>query len=133
MSAPYDREGCEDRNFEVTLKGEIITRIEGAQAGSAQVFIYTKSGRKFEMYHSQDCCECVQIRAVYGDVRSVIESELEIVSETIVDKYPTIGESSTLTVYHLSSAYYSDGLTIEWFGTSNGYYSESVSFIEHLT
>ena len=130
----YDRPGSVDSNFEVALVGETIASIVGCEVGSESIVITTQSGRKFELYHSQDCCESVMVRAVYGDPKDLVGITIQRAVEKVVDDYPRFGGSSTLTVFTLSDSeapYHDPLLTVEWLGESNGYYSESVSFIEY--
>ena len=116
-----------DSNFAVALKGETITEIIGAEEGSKEVTILTKSGRRFQLYHQQDCCEHVSIQLIGGSVEDILNQEVTEATEIITD-YPS-GESATKTIFGLKANY--STLVIEWLGQSNGYYSESVSFVEH--
>jgi hypothetical protein len=116
-----------DSNFAVVLKGEIITEILGAKEDSKLVNIKTKSGRHFVLYHDQDCCEVVKIDSVKGDLEYILNHEVTKATELIVSGYPS-SESATKTIFGIEANYSS--FVIEWIGESNGYYSESVSFME---
>lgn len=96
------------------------------------------SGRKFTMFHEQDCCESVVVDDIQGNIERAL-------SETIIDAteysrppsndLPNIkeecgDESCTWTFYTIRTQ--SETIVIRWYGSSNGYYSESVSFFEEV-
>ena len=33
-------------------------------------------GSEYRMYHEQDCCECVEIKEIHGDIRDLIDSPI---------------------------------------------------------
>lgn len=113
------------------LKGLTIASIEGAEKGSDEIKIRTTDGREFAMYHSQDCCESVSVEDVVGDVKdligyTILEAE-EVVNPDDAPKNDYY-ESYTWTFYKIGTI--KGRVTIRWFGGSNGYYGESVSFVE---
>ena len=117
-----------DSNFAVALIGEHLISVEGLKVGSTEVIFKTASGRTFKMYHEQDCCESVNVTRhstpyTYGEGLAVKEA-----TEKIEQNIPA-SESATRTTFCINGGSYS-GFFIEWVGESNGYYSESVSFVE---
>jgi hypothetical protein len=52
----------------------------------------------------------------------------EVSSEKIPDHYDTYYDSSTWTFYKFATM--KGSVTVRWLGTSNGYYSEGVSYEE---
>lgn len=112
------------------LKGKVITEIEGLKKDENEVYIKTSDGSVYKMYHEQDCCESVWIEDVYGDVEDLIGSPILIAEECT--NAEDLGElldsdySHTWTFYKLATA--KGYVDIRWYGTSNGYYSESVDF-----
>jgi hypothetical protein len=110
------------------LQGDIILDIQGCEVGSDEIFIVTYSGYKYRMYHEQDCCECVTVEDVCGDINDIIGQRVEVAEERTEDggydedQY----ESSTYTFYCLRTM--KGSLDIRWCGHSNGYYSERVDF-----
>lgn len=91
----------------------------------ALVFI-CDDGTIFEMSHSQDCCESVNIDDIVGDLEDLIGSP--IVEAEEVSECTSLYESETWTFYKIGTL--KGGVHIRWYGTSNGYYSEDVYFGE---
>ena len=93
------------------------------------------SGREFLMQHDQDCCEEVGVESVTGCVARAVG---EVITDAVVhtnkdepgraDEHGYIAESHTWTYYTIRTQ--SETIVIRWYGSSNGYYSEEVSFYE---
>jgi hypothetical protein len=65
------------------LIGETLTRVDRTQGEDGDVLDFTtQSGRKFRMFHSQDCCECVRIEDVCGDLSDLIGAPIIQAEET---------------------------------------------------
>lgn len=109
------------------LEGLTLTSITGMIRGSSEVVFESRCGRRFRMYHYQDCCENVTIEDACGDVEDLIGHPINGAEERTM-KGPSRYESSTWTFYELSTN--RGSMTLRWLGTSNGYYSEHVSFEE---
>jgi hypothetical protein len=108
------------------LLGKTLLRIENYD--NDELFFYTAEGQTYKMYHDQDCCESVWLEDTIGDLDDLMGSPITmaecVTEEGTTDSY----ESSTWTFYKLAT---NQGyVTLRWLGTSNGYYSESVSFVE---
>lgn len=100
-----------------------------------EIHFVTQDGDKFIMKHFQDCCESVCVDDVCGDLEDLVGSPIiqaEDVSNETEDppsKYTgDWGESETWTFYKLATN--KGSVTIRWYGTSNGYYSERVDFVK---
>lgn len=82
-------------------------------------------GTKFSMYHEQDCCESVNL-----EKESI--HELENLKGKVIYAYETSNSGEiqygtyTWTFYNIQTE--NGFATLRWYGESNGYYSESVSF-----
>ena len=113
------------------MKGLTIEEIEGMESGSDHVTFNTVCGKKFHMWYEQDCCASCDIADVAGDVSDLIGSPL-LMSEEVSDaSYEAMHkcedyESCTWTFYKFATQ--KGYVTLRWFGSSNGYYSESTSF-----
>lgn len=106
--------------------------------------IETDDGCQYSLEHEQDCCEAVWIEELEGDVESLVGSPI-LVAEEASNSYhssedhkilhtlhnrgplPRSDESFTWTFYKLATV--KGWVDIRFYGTSNGYYSESVSFL----
>lgn len=119
-----------------SLVGKTITEI-GVE-DYRELHMAMSDGTRVRLYHDQDCCESVYIEDICGDLSDLIGSPLLVAEEvTSNDRErnsaaePTgweLGEwaedSFTWTFYKFDTA--KGGVTIRWFGNSNGYYSERV-------
>ena len=125
---------CNERNFS-ELKGKIITSIDGLRKNEELITFTCQDGSEYQMYHDQDCCENVNIDDVIGDAEDLIGYEILIAEKRTSEKNPPDyqgdtkwQESFTWTFYELATI--KGSVTIRWYGESNGYYSEDVSFIQ---
>ncbi len=114
------------------LIGETLRSVSG-EAGDKSIDFELEDGRKFSLYHERDCCESVYVESIVGDLQGLVGSPLVVADESCsaeqddengrLDEYD---ESYTWTFYRLMTA--SASAVIRFYGTSNGYYSEGVSF-----
>lgn len=93
-----------------------------------QVQMLGTDGTMYMLAHDQDCCEDVFIESIDNDI-SLLEGQ------TILEAYesansddPPVGargysDSYTWTFFHVRTQ--RDSFTIRFFGSSNGYYSET--------
>lgn len=93
------------------------------------VIIFTFEDSEYKMYHSQDCCENVYVESITGDLKDLIGSPLTLAEEVVSseDDKPIsdYDESFTWTFYKFATI--NGYVDIRWYGSSNGYYSESVN------
>lgn len=116
------------------LEGQTIRSVSGLSTGSDEVIFTTEQGNLYKMYHSQDCCENVSIEDLDGDEDNLVGA-IVLSAEEIEGSTPSEGywgdyepESYTWTFYKIETN--KGGVFIRWLGTSNGYYSENVSFVD---
>lgn len=99
-----------------------------------EIHFTATDGRKFKLFHSQDCCEVVTIEDISGDLADLVGSPLLQAEENSSEeappgvKSPEYAESQTWTFYKFATM--KGYVTIRFYGASNGYYSESVDFVE---
>lgn len=109
------------------LIGKTIVEI---QKGNDRTDFKCSDGSAYAMYHNQDCCESVSIEDVIGDLSDLLNNPIILAEESTSSESPegkpSDSESQTWTFYKLATV--KGYVTIRWWGTSNGYYSESVDF-----
>lgn len=115
------------------LKNGLI-KVSGLVPGNDRIIFYCKDGTEILMYHNQDCCESVFIESVdsYENNDDIYTNcdwcIIEEVSNIDRDPMEDNEESYTWTFYNVKTNKGYD--TIRWYGSSNGYYSESVDFAD---
>lgn len=96
-----------------------------------EVHFLTADGAQYALMHMQDCCEHVHLEEVIGDVKDLIGSPIFMAEEISSDDEGPLHEfeeSYTWTFYKFATQ--KGYVTFRWYGSSNGYYSESVNFYE---
>ena len=88
-------------------------------------------GSSHRLYHDQDCCERVTVEDVIGDLKDLENSPILSAEESSSDERPEgwegfTDDSNEWTFYRISTI--KGYVVIRWYGSSNGYYSTSVSF-----
>jgi len=114
------------------LKGITLVKVE--QKGDDEIIFHSKD-QEYLMFHLQECCENVIIDDIVGDLQDLVDSPIVKAEEVKNDSdynpelKPKDGwkDSFTWTFYKLATI--KGYVTIKWYGVSNGYYSESVSFM----
>ena len=115
------------------LKGKIFKSVSISDDMDEVVFT-TLDNEIYMLYHNQGCCEDVTIEDICGDLDDLINSPIVIAEEVVSDQdvnpegvpEQEYQESFTWTFYKLDTI--KGGVTIRWYGVSNGYYSETVDF-----
>jgi hypothetical protein len=115
------------------LKGKTLVSVEDCQIGSDRVTFRTTDGKSYSLFHSQNCCESVSINDIDGDFNDLIGEPLLVAEENssldgFVDTVKHY-DSYTWSFYRLATQ--KGWVVIRWLGESNGYYSESVDFVEN--
>lgn len=109
-----------------SLQRAVITKIEGMESGSEEVKFTLADGRIAIFWHSQDCCESVEVNDVEGDIADLIGAPLLVAEIATADADADVSESGTWTFYRFATV--KGWVVVRWLGVSNGYYSESVSY-----
>lgn len=115
------------------LVGKTILSFEVAEDKSNIRFV-CDDGKKYILYHESGCFESVLVEDICGDIKDIIGQQLILSEEVISNQNPSDAkkkdyqDSFTWTFYKLGTA--KGGITIRWYGESNGCYSESVTFAE---
>ena len=112
-----------------SLLGKTLSKITVNHDPFDEIVFIDNNGQKYVMLHIQDCCEQVYIEDICGDIADLIGNPI-LVAEECRNSSPdneSFDRSSTWTFYKLATI--KGGVTIRWYGTSNGYYSENADFI----
>lgn len=115
------------------LFGKTLAKIDVIDHDDRIIFTLD-NGEMYQLYHMQDCCESVTIEDVCGDLDDLVGSPLLLAEEVTSEEDPPGMEIErcyhndcfTWTFYKLATI--KGAVTIRWYGTSNGYYSERVDF-----
>lgn len=90
--------------------------------------IFTFSEKEtLSLFHTQECCEDVEIDDISGDLNDLIGHPLIDASERISGNIDSDSGTETWTFYHFATI--QGSVTIRWVGRSNGYYSEKVEWV----
>ena len=99
-----------------------------AQADDDTLTLYLSDTNYVQFQHHQDCCESVYIEDICGDLNDLVGApliEAEEVSNYEAEPLYEHEESYTWTFYKFATR--KGFVTVRWYGSSNGYYSEGVS------
>jgi len=122
------------------LIGKTLSNVENTR----HEIIFTElsePSRRYALKHEQDCCESVHVEDVVGDLSDLTGSPIVMAEEVSgtqevheADAPLFDGQLSDEDEYY-EWTYYRLGtikgtVSIRFYGTSNGYYSTSVSFVE---
>jgi len=116
------------------LVGKIFTDVKVDENGggrfnsSAVVFIGSES---FALGYHGDCCASCDVKQIDGDLEDLIGTPILSAEETFSDEPPSGPDyehldSWTWTFYNIRTI--KGTVTIQFWGESNGYYSETASF-----
>ena len=121
------------RDLDDTKLSSLVGRtvLEAKIIGDGEVRLYFQDFL-VRMFHDHGCCESVHIEDLAGDLQDLVGSPLTL-SEDISNEAPSASlepgdESYTWTFYKFATV--NGYVTIRWYGTSNGYYSESVDTLQ---
>lgn len=109
------------------LLGKTIISI--FQCDEEAIVILTDDGYAYVLVHEQECCESVYIEDICGDLEDTIglvTRAEENSSDRIFDEHDDCCQR--WTYYKLDTI--KDNVTIRFLGSSNGYYSDSVSVLK---
>lgn len=105
--------------------GVTMVSVTGATGGEDMCFTST-AGDEFHFYHGQDCCEHVEIEDICGDLSDLCGTPILGAEETTEESAKEGDGSGTWTFYRYWTA--KGTVTVRWYGSSNGYYSETADY-----
>lgn len=104
--------------------GKTFSRVEHTDT---QLSFWSKE-ESYCLVHDQDCCENVYLEEIIGDLKDLENNPILVAEESASSNLPakhSYDESWTWTFYKFATI--KGSVTLRWYGTSNGYYSEAVS------
>lgn len=111
--------------------GKTMVRVE--QVATDRLEFDAEDGSRYALFHCQDCCESVAIEDINGDLADLVGVPLLMADEATSGERPADlpsldyePESQTWTFYKFGTI--KGYVDVRWFGQSNGWYSEGVSF-----
>lgn len=112
--------------------GKVFTEVR--QDGNDAIYFKVSDSEEYVMLYHQDCCASCVIEDVVGDLQDLVGSPIvraeENGSEEVEPEQPKdqhyVDDSFTWTFYRIGTI--KGTVVIRWYGSSNGYYSESASF-----
>ena len=111
----------------VEMADLIGKKFEQVYADDKSVTFFLEDGTYFKLEHIQDCCEQMYIESIVGDLSDLEDSEI-LLAFAASAAGPALSEyedSYTWTFYKLATR--KGYVDIRFYGSSNGYYSESAS------
>ena len=123
--------------------GKVIVEIKSCKVESSDMTFVFSDGTSLRCYHEQECCECVEIVDICGDIDDLLGSPLTQCEEVTNTDQPTevvetsscekslkgydltVDDDEEWTFYKFATI--KGSVTIRWYGSSNGYYSVSVT------
>jgi hypothetical protein len=113
------------------LKGKTMSSV--ANNGDEELVFTTTGGETWKLYHKQDCCESVSIEDITGELSDLVGAPFLMAEEISQENENPEGvevrgehESFTWTFYKFATI--KGYVTVRWYGSSSGDYSESVDF-----
>lgn len=117
--------------FDWKLPSATITHVFVLEQRIAKLVL--SDGRILALYHDQDCCEDVyiadgadELQTLVGEVLTGIEVVSKPFSQEELNEHGE--ESATWTFMNVITN--KDSVQLRWYGSSNGYYSESADYAD---
>ncbi len=115
-------------NYEAfsNLVGKTLSVV--TQNGRDSIDFEATTGERWQMFYEPDCCAVCEIEDVVGDLQDLVGSPIVMAETSTSSDNPRheSDDSFTWTFYKLATV--KGYVTIRWYGSSNGYYSEAASF-----
>jgi hypothetical protein len=106
-----------------------VCRAENDEEDDAIFFTSFDDGRIFKMYHDHECSETVRIEDICGELSDLMGSPITM-AEVITQEGKDEDEHEHVTWTFYKLATIKGYVTIRWYGSSNGFYSETADIVE---
>lgn len=104
-----------------SMVGKVFTKV----VATDDTLCFSNENEQYTFLHYQDCCETVSIEDINGDLKDLENLPLLIARESSNHENTEGEDSITWTFYTFATIV--GFVDVRWFGSSNGYYSESVN------
>jgi hypothetical protein len=126
--AKVEREGDSMEKFE-DLKGKVLASVLVDEVCddddvSDAIYFCTDNEEVYIQYHKYQCSETVVLEDICGDLDDLIGTPILLAEEVVNQVDGPYDSSQTWTFYKLTTI--KGSVTIRWYGTSNGFYGETV-------
>lgn len=111
------------------MVGKIFNQALAEQDTEGDYLLFMGDGMTIKFFHEQNCCEDVYIESIDGDIKDLLFSPITVAEEVTIYGELEDGESGeeTFTSTWYKFATIKGSVTVRFYGTSNGYYSEEVT------
>lgn len=120
------------------MLGKTMVKVErGTGRDSEMLRFVDTNGTEYIFYHDQGCCEEVEIESIEGKLDWLVGLPIAMAEAVSSEGVPAPTGAAGTEFHHEPESYtwtfYKFGtmrgtVVVRWLGTSNGYYSEEVSF-----
>lgn len=108
------------------LIGKVFTSV--TKKGE-DIICFKNDTEEFHLTHMQDCCECVEVEDIVGDLDYLVGSPILTSERTTNEDNKKEGDdSATWTFFKFSTQ--KGYVDIRFYGSSNGYYGEDADLYE---
>lgn len=111
------------------LEGLVFDKVAEGCDYDSEAIVFS-GNRTFVLVHEQDCCEAVFVEDICGDLSDIEGAEIILADEAISQSDNALADSITWSLYRLRTN--KGDVTIRFFGSSNGYYSETATLYEEI-
>ena len=125
----YSRSTLKWCNVSVLI-GKTLTSVTHNKDSDSVHFV-TEDDKQYVMIHLRDCCEDVYLADTTGDLNDLVGAPIFTAEHRANSEDKPLFKydiSHTWTFYELATI--KGSVTLRWYGSSNGYYSECVDFME---
>ena len=122
-------------NTYTEFSGKTIQEVRGCKKHSDEVTLKFTDGTCLKFYHQQDCCETVLLEDFDTTPEDLVNTNIISIEERIsrsgegIKPLDNWDHSYTWSFYVIKTS--SSTMVLRWYGTSNGWYSETVD-IDYL-
>ena len=112
------------------LLGKTLVRV--TREGNESITFEATTGETWQMYYEPDCCATCSIEDIVGDLEDLVGAPIAMADAATNSDQPRasdgdyVDESYTWTFYRFATV--KGYVTVRWYGSSNGYYSETATF-----